>query len=150
VAFVCCIQDRKHAFVSHETVGPMIEMLSDVAGKYRCIVPVYCFMPDHLHAVLRGISPQSDAKSAMDAFKSNSGLWFCRSAPEFSWQLSYHDHIVRKAEDLRNQVRYIARNPVRAGLVEEMMSYPFLGSIGCDFAEMLVDLDESERFGRFQ
>ena len=150
VSFTCCLRDRKRGFVNAEIVNPLVQMLSEAANKYHCIVPVYCFMPDHLHAVLRGTSPQANAKTAIDAFKSNSGLWLCQNAPFCEWQLNYHDHVLRKSEDFRNHVRYVARNPIRAGLVHEMTEYPFLGSIGCDLSEVLFDVEESERFGRFQ
>jgi REP element-mobilizing transposase RayT len=40
------------------------------------------------------------------------------------WQPQYHDHAVRKDEDLNEIVRYALNNPVRAGLVRDFHDYP--------------------------
>ena len=54
------------------------------------------------------------------------------------WQASYWDHIVRREEGLYKVLQYILMNPVRAGLVEDWWTFPWLGSpmlgpIGPDF-----------------
>jgi putative transposase len=44
------------------------------------------------------------------------------------WQKSYYDHACRRGEDLTAAARYIVRNPVRSGLVDNAADYPFNGS----------------------
>jgi len=39
------------------------------------------------------------------------------------WQGGYHDHAVRKEEDLQHLARYIVANPLRAGLVKKIGDY---------------------------
>lgn len=41
------------------------------------------------------------------------------------WQRPYHDHAVRREEDLNAVIGYLLNNPVRAGLVEGSHDYPF-------------------------
>ncbi len=41
------------------------------------------------------------------------------------WQAGYHDHAVRREEDIRDLARYVVANPVRAGLVGRVGEYPF-------------------------
>jgi REP element-mobilizing transposase RayT len=41
------------------------------------------------------------------------------------WQPQYHDHAIRKDEDLNEVVLYTLHNPVRAGLVKDFRDYPF-------------------------
>ena len=40
------------------------------------------------------------------------------------WQRAYHDHAVRRDEDVQTIARYIVANPLRAGLVEKIGQYP--------------------------
>jgi len=50
------------------------------------------------------------------------------------WQPNYHDHAIRKDEDLRALARYIVANPLRAGLVKRIGEYPWWDSIWLDGA----------------
>jgi putative transposase len=82
-----------------------------------------CLMPDHLHWLLRDAASMSEA---VQRFKT----WTARlvrqaGVPGRVWQRSFHDHLVRSEEDLLVVARYIADNPVRAGLVERAEDYPF-------------------------
>jgi len=43
------------------------------------------------------------------------------------WQISYHDHVLRRNQDLLAAARYIWDNPVRAGLVQSRTEYRFSG-----------------------
>jgi len=45
------------------------------------------------------------------------------------WQPGYHDHALRTDEDLRQTARYLVNNPLRAGLVENLQSYPHWDAI---------------------
>lgn len=45
------------------------------------------------------------------------------------WQPGYHDHALRQDEDLRQAARYLAANPLRAGLVNELYQYPHWDAI---------------------
>ncbi len=40
------------------------------------------------------------------------------------WQKGYYDHAVRRDEDIELVARYIVANPLRAGLVKDIGSYP--------------------------
>jgi len=82
-------------------------------------------MPDHVHflAALK----KTQLPRLMHSFKSytankiNSALE--RRGPV--WQRHYHDHAIRKEEDLNEVILYVLNNPVRAGLVEDFHGYPF-------------------------
>jgi REP element-mobilizing transposase RayT len=43
------------------------------------------------------------------------------------WQAKFFDHIIRNDEDLRENLEYIAMNPVRAGYVTQPCFYPYTG-----------------------
>jgi len=105
-------------------------------------------MPDHLHAIICGLSETAEPKRAMDDFRDASSLWFATNRPSVHWQPGYYDHIIRASEDWHSQVRYILRNPVRRGLVEDPLDYPFTGSIGYDFHEFVASLGWRDSKGR--
>ncbi|HDS1651373.1 TPA: hypothetical protein UL921_001486 [Stenotrophomonas maltophilia] len=44
------------------------------------------------------------------------------------WQPGYYDHALRSDECLHTQARYIAANPVRAGLATRIAEYPYAWS----------------------
>ncbi|MBM3494801.1 MAG: hypothetical protein FJX72_10875, partial [Armatimonadetes bacterium] len=67
VSFTACVSQRRHLFSEPGVVSAFAPMLKDCASRYACDVLVYCFMPDHLHAVLQGSSAGSNAKQAFDA-----------------------------------------------------------------------------------
>ena len=45
------------------------------------------------------------------------------------WQQSFHDHALRKEEDLVKLARYVVANPLRAGLVQKLGDYPLWDAI---------------------
>jgi len=45
------------------------------------------------------------------------------------WQRGFHDHAVRREEDLQALARYVVANPVRAGLVQRTGLYPHWDAI---------------------
>ena len=40
------------------------------------------------------------------------------------WQSGFHDHALRREEDLAQLARYIVANPLRAGLAQRVGDYP--------------------------
>ncbi|MGV3616638.1 MAG: transposase [Fimbriimonas sp.] len=95
-------------------------------------------MPDHLHMIVSGMTDGAAPKRAMEAFKRDSGMWLARHRPDLRWQWNFHDRILRRKE-IAAACRYIALNPVRAGLAEDIHAWPFTGSIGFDLNEVLLD-----------
>jgi REP element-mobilizing transposase RayT len=43
------------------------------------------------------------------------------------WQSRFFDHVIRNDKDLRENVNYIAMNPVKAGYVSQSCFYPYTG-----------------------
>jgi putative transposase len=89
--------------------------------------------------VVTGKEEWSLPKMAMERFKYDSGNWFEEHRPELHWQKDFHDRIVRRSEDWAAHLRYVALNPVRAGLAQDIQEWPFKGAIGCDLDEVLGD-----------
>ncbi|MGV3615499.1 MAG: hypothetical protein ACO1SV_09700, partial [Fimbriimonas sp.] len=77
---------------------------------------------------------------AMDLFKRAAGRWaeYDSDLP-IRFQKDFYDQIVRKSEGYAAHVRYIALNPVRAKLAEDIHAWPYTGSIGAELDETLLD-----------
>ena len=60
-----------------------------------------------------------------------------KAGQKFGWQKDFYDHIIRIREDFGAQVRYIANNPVREGLVKNWDEYPFTGPSGADLRALI-------------
>ena len=45
------------------------------------------------------------------------------------WQKGFHDHAIRRDEDIKAVARYIIANPLRAGMVDRIGDYPFWDAV---------------------
>lgn len=85
----------------------------------------YVIMPDHVHWLF-ALCDGHKLSTVMQSFKSYTGKLIAQSH-EYSngsvWQAGYHDHAVRREEDIRDLARYVVANPLRAGLVEKIGDY---------------------------
>jgi REP element-mobilizing transposase RayT len=91
----------------------------------RIMLDAAVVMPDHLHlvAALRqgSLSQLMRSLKSYTAKEINSLL----NRQGAFWQPQYHDHALRKDEDLNDVVLYILNNPVRARLVDDFHEYPY-------------------------
>ena len=85
----------------------------------------YVVMPDHVHWLLQ-LMPDSDLSNVVARTKGRSARRINHTNhPSLKiWQSGFHDHAVRKEEDLENLANYTMLNPVRAGLVSHAEDYP--------------------------
>jgi putative transposase len=132
VSFTLCIKNRLPLFANADIVSTFVEILEEVAAKYSCVIPAYCFMPDHVHLIVSGNEDDADNLKFLTAFKQKTGFWMSRNHIEARWQKDFFDHVIRKDENLSALIAYILDNPVRKGLVADWRDYPFKGSIGCN------------------
>ncbi len=142
IAFTICVSKNNPLFLEDHVVKMFKDILRKAVNKHDCQVIIYCFMPDHLHIILQGLSPNADVWKAIVDFKQRSGYWLRRNKNKFSWQKGFFDHVIRKREDLGAQIRYIAQNPIRKGIVKHWDEYPYTGSLGIDLHEVINSLVE--------
>ncbi len=109
-----------------------------IGEQYKYItLDEFVIMPDHIHGILligddcwdncrdnprivptivpTGINPRHNLLSkTINALKTTSSKWIhIAGEPEFRWQRSFHDIIIRDEGDLRNIRNYIKTNPDR-------------------------------------
>jgi REP element-mobilizing transposase RayT len=86
----------------------------------------YVVMPDHVHWLLKLQSSNVSLSKTLSHVKScSAGFAFKKFGIKGLWQKGFHDHAVRREEDLIEIARYIVANPVRAGLVRSVRNYSY-------------------------
>jgi REP element-mobilizing transposase RayT len=120
---------RSPVFASFNLARLLIAELraAETSGYIQSLA--WVVMPDHLHWL---ITLQSgDLSSLMRGIKGRSAIAINRALAQQGsiWQKGFHDHALRKEEDLQAIARYIVANPLRAGLVERIGDYPLWDAV---------------------
>ncbi|MDQ1327331.1 MAG: REP-associated tyrosine transposase [Candidatus Poribacteria bacterium] len=123
-----CCYDRLKAFINGEEAKRNLVVLKDLAQQYQITLWAYCFMPDHVHFLLEGLSEESNILTFMERYKQKTGFSYKQRTGQILWQKSFYDHILRKDEAIESVVWYIITNPVRSGIVNDFQVYPYIGS----------------------
>lgn len=121
-----CTEDRHRWFELHpELTRQAVTLLKEIGKERGTLIYVWCFMPDHVHLLV-----QDDAlPQLVRAFKGRlTPLARVFEKGRRLWQKSFYDHVLRKEESVSTVACYIWENPVRAGLIEDCVAYPWSGS----------------------
>jgi len=123
-----CCYHRRRLFTTDASRQIFESALERVRRSFRLHVYGYVVMPEHVHLLLS--EPEKDTLA--DALKSlkqgvsrrligdhplkpKTGL---NGAPQHFWQKRYYDFNIRNYQQSVEKLRYIHRNPVKAGLCE--------------------------------
>ena len=123
-----CCYHRRRLLTTDASCRIFESALERVRRSFKLQVYGYVVMPEHVHLLLS--EPQRDTLA--DALKSlkqgvarrlignlplkpKAGL---NGAPEHFWQKRYYDFNIRNRPQFVEKLRYIHRNPVKAGLCE--------------------------------
>ena len=89
-------------------------------------------MPDHWHGLLQ-LGEESLGRT-MHRFKSgvSRAIHDAGATEARPWERSFHDHALRREEDIKVIARYLVTSPVRAGLVDCVLAYPYWDAIWLD------------------
>jgi putative transposase len=115
---------RKPLLDREDTAEAVLNSLYWLEKQEKLIFDAAVVMPDHVHFVA-GLK-QGSLAQVMRSLESHTAKEINsiiqREGP--FWQPPYHDHAVRKDEDLHEVVLYTLQNPVRADLVRDFHDYP--------------------------
>jgi REP element-mobilizing transposase RayT len=106
-----------------KTVVDALHYGAETLQLYR--LSAYVVMSNHVHILIwpRALLPEiTKAIKGFTAREANRIL--CRTGEKF-WQDESFDHAVRNEDRFYGVVRYIERNPVKAGLVENPQEWPW-------------------------
>jgi putative transposase len=116
--------DREPVLYQAEAANIVLNSLHWLEKQEKIILDAAVVMPDHVHFVA-GLK-QGSLAQVMRSLKIHTAKKiniFLERKGAF-WQPQYHDHAVRKDEDLHEVVLYTLQNPVRADLVRDFHDYP--------------------------
>ncbi len=121
-------QDRIPHFADFHIGRLLVHTLRGETARAETLA--FAVMPDHLHWLLQlrdGYTLSrvvADVKS-ISARRINHAL--NRKGP--LWQDGFHDHALRRDEDVAGVARYVVANPRRADLVKSLGDYPLWDAI---------------------
>lgn len=112
-------EHRKPFFNEFAAVRYLINILRESERREQALTHAYVVMPDHLHWLM-SVCEHNELSKIVGRVKSLSARYFRQ---ERIWQAGFHDHAVRKEEDIVCIARYIVANPLRSGLVKRIGDY---------------------------
>ena len=120
----CCLHQRRRLLADPALAELLLALYARQRACGAILLHGYVVMPDHYHVLLtlRGDASITDVVRAVHSLFGRE----CRERVALRdrvWQRRYYDHVVRNESDLRTKLLYMHDNPVRAGLVEEPMTY---------------------------
>ncbi len=122
---------RRPLFTDFELARLLVNAMRhhDATGNTETLA--FVVMPDHFHWLL-GLGGAFDLPRLMDSLKG----WTSRRIKarhdlggDPLWQEGYHDHVLRRDEDVASVARYVVANPLRAGLVGRLGDYPLWDAV---------------------
>ena len=119
------IHEREDLLNDAQSSGIVAGALHWLHENNRIDLIAYVIMPDHIHfiATLKsGTLPE-----IMHSLKSYTSKKINKTLKREGgvWQEQYHDHAIRKEEDLKEVIHYCLNNPVRKKLVKSYQDYPY-------------------------
>ena len=140
VAFTICADNAATLLTKPEHFSLAIAALNEAFTNQHGHVGVFVFMPDHLHLSVSGSGPGSDLLKLVAEFKQKTCFRIRKAGGSFAWQKDFYDRIIRDHEEYVHQVRYILRNPVRAGLVPHWEHWLHRGVLGQTWQDLALNI----------
>ena len=117
VTMVC--KDRRLHFADFVPARCAVQTLHDDAVAALTDTLAFVVMPDHVHWLMH-LKEGASIGEGVRRFKAKVSLALGRRI----WQRGFHDHALRRDEDVLAVARYVVANPLRAGLVRSVCDYP--------------------------
>lgn len=122
--------DRMRLFADAELAQAAIGALLDARSWQRSALLAWVLMPDHWHGLIKlgerdslpALVRQLKCCSSRRVRAAMSGL-----VVPAVWERAYHDRALRREESLIHVARYLAMNPVRAELAQQVKDYRYWG-----------------------
>lgn len=118
--------ERQPLFYRLDCARVVVQSIRDHDSRDWTETACYVLMPDHLHWLFQ-LGSEKSLSGLMRDFKGFTARRINRLLGRNGkpvWQAGFHDHALREHEDLRRMSRYVIRNPLRSGLVENLRDYP--------------------------
>ena len=128
-----CLSERRRLFARSRLTGAITDVLKQTCEAHYFGLYAYCFIPDHLHLLLCGMTDIADLSAMVRTFKGRAAAAARRLGYADFWQKGFYDRVIRSGEEFENAAAYVLMNPVRAGLVQDFAEWPHSGSSMLDW-----------------
>ncbi len=129
-------------FANAQLVVFLLDLLRVQCSSYSFNIYAYCFMPNHVHLELAGLSDNSDAILFLHDFKGNATSQARTLGIRNLWEKGFYDHIMRDDDAPNALAWYIFNNPVRKGLVKDPRDWPYSGSWMFDWKKAVALIEQ--------
>ena len=116
---ICCHPRGTNQLCRPDSGRWILEAVAHRHKNFTWFVWGCVLMPDHLHAVI-STGTRISLKDSVREFKK----WVALKTG-VHWQKGFFDHRIRNDAYVNTFCRYMERNPVRAGLVENWRLWPY-------------------------
>jgi REP element-mobilizing transposase RayT len=112
-------------FSSREEFMTFLKMVAKAAARHRWLCHGYCLMGTHYHLVLETTEPT--LSQGMHMLNLGYARWFNRhtGGRGHVFEARFYSGLIAREEHLFETVRYVAVNPVRAGLCAAAADWPW-------------------------
>jgi putative transposase len=135
--------NREDVFFADEDRDTYLEFLEHQSKRHGAQLLGYCLMTNHVHLVVLPLSPESLAKGlGRTHFLHTQHINRTRGRSGHLWQNRFYSCAV-DADHVLAVMRYVERNPVRAGLVSQAWDYPWSSAaahVGASVARGSLDM----------
>lgn len=122
-----CACEQERPFVGKAFVAGLLAAVRRAAQDEAFDILAHCFMPDHLHLLVEGLTSASDLRRFVRIAKQRCEYFARRQGVYPLWHRGYFERVLRSRESTEAVAKYIISNPVRAGLVAARLELPFTG-----------------------
>lgn len=113
-------KSRVKTFTQHESAVVAARCLYDKTITRYADTLAFVVMPDHIHWLVQ-LKDLMLLSGTVRLYKAKVSLLLGQRI----WQHGFHDHALRAEEDIVGVARYIVANPLRAGLCDKIVNYPY-------------------------
>jgi putative transposase len=103
------VRERQPRFTDGQLVETCRAQIQSACEANAFQILADCYMPDHLHLLLEGLSGGSDLRKCIKLAKQRTSYAAIHLGLGQLWQSGYHDRIVRQNEDLAQYADYMFR-----------------------------------------
>jgi len=119
-----CTKDRK-PWLARDDVHALLREIWDSAAAW--LMGRYIIMPDHIHFFAGATESGIEYDRWVTFWKSQFSKR--HQSPDRRWLSGHWDTRIRNAASYESKWEYVRRNPVRHGLVDDPVKWPFQGTV---------------------
>jgi len=131
--FTVTLRDRRSMLLTAH-IDDLRKAFADVQSKKPFKIDAIVIMPDHLHCLWTLPSDDTDYSGRWRSIKSRFVQILRKTGDDVNfnakgeadiWQRRFWEHAIRDEKDLEAHINYIHINPVKHGLVENVIDWPW-------------------------